>query len=136
MLETIRKYAAEQLAVSEDQYTAVRDRHQDFYVTLAERAAPLLEGVDQQDWVQVLELDHQNLRAAFNWAHGRGDADTAQRMVAALFWYLVIGGRIREGQKLCRLALELDGASPGVRAPALTAAIQVGQLAHDFSFGS
>jgi DNA-binding CsgD family transcriptional regulator/tetratricopeptide (TPR) repeat protein len=136
MLETIRQYAAEQLAVSEDQYAAVRDRHQDFYLALAERAAPLLEGVDQQDRVQVLELDHQNLRAAFNWAHGRGDAETAQRIVAALFWYLVIGGRVREGQKLCRLALELDGAPPGVRARALTAAIQVAQLAYDFSFGS
>jgi predicted ATPase len=132
MLETIRQYAAEQLEASGGR-DDVRDCHRAFYIRLAEESAPRLEGGEQEDVADLLELDRQNLRAAFDWAHSQGDADSACRMVGSLFWYWIIRGHMGEAQKLSRMALELDGASPETRARALVGTAQLAQLRYDLS---
>ena len=49
------------------------------------------------------------MRAAFDWAHAAGDADSALRFVVALFWYWVIRGRLGEGAKVELSELDAEG---------------------------
>ncbi|MEO6206897.1 MAG: hypothetical protein ABIP77_02935, partial [Candidatus Limnocylindrales bacterium] len=86
MLETIREYAAEMLAAG-DQGAAIHRRHGAAFLDLAQRAAPQLTGKEQRAWLDRLERDHDNLRAALDWAAG-SDPPVAARMAAALwrFW--------------------------------------------------
>ena len=86
MLETIREYAAEMLAGG-GQGTQIQGRHATAFLDLAQRAAPNLTGSDQRSWLDRLERDHDNLRAALEWAI-EYDPAVAGRMAFALwrFW--------------------------------------------------
>jgi hypothetical protein len=76
MLETLREYGAEQLeAVGE---TAVlRRQHAEFYLAVAERVEQELEGAHRAVWVDRLEAEHDNLRAALAWCREERDRDSA-----------------------------------------------------------
>ncbi len=67
MLETIREYAAEMLA-NDGEEDDIRHRHAEAFLDLARRAAPELSGAEQRTWLDRLERDHDNLRAALDWA--------------------------------------------------------------------
>ena len=110
MLETIRDFAAEQLAGSGDLDT-LRRRHAMAYLTLAERAAPSLTTSDQRTWLDRLSRDHDNLRAVHVWALEAGDAAVGLRLVTALWRFWQIRGHLVEGKS------RADGASaiPGAR---------------------
>jgi predicted ATPase/DNA-binding CsgD family transcriptional regulator len=86
-LETPREYAAERLRET-DEETVLRERHRDWIIALAERAQPELTGPDQEIWLERLERDRENLRAAKRWADARGDSEAVVRLGAALcqFW--------------------------------------------------
>ena len=63
-LETIREYARERLEAS-DEATVVREQHAAYYLALAETAAHDLEqGSAQVSWLERLEVEHDNRRAA------------------------------------------------------------------------
>lgn len=66
MLETIRTYAQEQLIKSGD-YAREKDRHLTYFLALAEQAAPELTGREQIAWLDRLENEYDNLRAALAW---------------------------------------------------------------------
>src|SRR5207249_12238888 len=67
MLETVRQYARDRL-LEAGEAAAVRDRHRDWFVALAERAEPRLRwGAKQVTWMDRLETEHGNLRAALEW---------------------------------------------------------------------
>lgn len=66
MLDTIRDYARARLVESGD-YAREKDRHLAYFLALAERAAPDLTGRDQIAWLDRLESEHDNLRAALAW---------------------------------------------------------------------
>jgi tetratricopeptide (TPR) repeat protein len=66
MLETLREYAAEQLA-AEDR-AVLRQQHAEYYLALAEQAAAHLQGHDQMTWLDRLEADHDNFRAVLAWS--------------------------------------------------------------------
>jgi non-specific serine/threonine protein kinase len=91
MSETLREYGLERLAASGDEQ-AVRDRHADWYLTLAGQFAPSREHTQQPelDAVERLEPEHGNVRAALAWLEAsHRDADLmllAMRMRS--FWYL------------------------------------------------
>ncbi len=111
MLETIHEYAAEQLEAS-GEAEAVRRRHAAYFLAMAEVAEPHLQGAEQRSWLDRLELDHDNLRAALQWTLGSGEADMALRLSAALgeFWWP--RGFISEGRRWLEGALELPGTAP------------------------
>jgi tetratricopeptide (TPR) repeat protein len=101
----------------------VQRRHADYFVALAERAAPELHGARQDYWSARLRVEHDNLRTALAWSLGGADAELGLRLVGALrdFWYYF--GHIAEGGRWAERALESAGdAPPTLRAKALNAA--------------
>jgi predicted ATPase/DNA-binding CsgD family transcriptional regulator len=95
MLETIREYAAEQLAEG-GEVNLVRTGHRDHYLALAETAEPALSSLGQGRWLSRLTSEHDNLRAALAWSRDRGEAEALARMVVALAWFWVIPHRYTE----------------------------------------
>src|SRR5438067_11561928 len=67
LLETVRQYGRDRL-VEAGSSEATRDRHLRFCVLLAEEAEPKLRGFEQKRWAARLESEHDNLRAALEWA--------------------------------------------------------------------
>jgi predicted ATPase len=86
MLETIREYALECLTQAGELELA-QQRHLGYYLALAEQAEPHLSTADQLLWLDRLEQDHANLRAALAWAIDHDPAG-ALRLAGALaeFW--------------------------------------------------
>ena len=91
LLETIRQYARERLDASDDP-GAVRRRHADHYVALAEAAGPHLRGREHLEWTSVVERDIDNFRAALDWAVETPSPEHGLRLVASL----AVGGRTEE----------------------------------------
>lgn len=94
MLETIREYAGERLAEDEENGTGsevqvIRKRHAAYYMGLAERATAQLTGIDQAVWMDRLEREHDNFRAALQWTIGEDEAEMAARLGGSLwrFWW-------------------------------------------------
>ena len=122
MLETIREYAAERLEVSGDA-EVMRRRHAEYFVALAEQAAPELVGPRQVVWLERLEREHDNLRTALGWLLARGAAEPALRLAGSLGRFWDIRGHLSEGRRWQEEALALRGdTDPIVRATALFAA--------------
>jgi predicted ATPase/DNA-binding SARP family transcriptional activator len=67
MLEPVRAYALERFMERPDA-EALRRRHCEYYVGLAERSESALRGPDQMTWLHRLRADHANLRAAVLWS--------------------------------------------------------------------
>jgi predicted ATPase/class 3 adenylate cyclase len=98
LLETIRQYGFEKLAeTSEGQ--VVRARHRDFYLGFAEDAEPRLQGPEQVAWLQRLEADHDNLRAALRWSLDCDETEAALRLGSALALFWDTHGYVREGRE-------------------------------------
>ena len=98
LLETIRQYGFEKLAeTSEGQ--VVRARHRDFYLGFAEDAEPRLQGPEQVAWLQRLEADHDNLRAALRWSLDCDETESALRLGSALSLFWDTHGYVREGRE-------------------------------------
>lgn len=87
MLETIWEYALERLEVR-GEAEPVRAQHATYYLSLAEEAEPELQGAQQVEWIERLEADHDNLRAALGWFLQRGQVEQELQLAGALqrFW--------------------------------------------------
>ncbi len=118
MLETVREYAGEQLRAAGEE-PEVRERHAAVHAALAGDAAPHLTQADQAHWVERLDAEHPNLRAALRWALDVGDADAALELSADLWRYWQLRGRLEEGRDWLTRALDLDGSAPTLRIRAL-----------------
>jgi predicted ATPase/DNA-binding XRE family transcriptional regulator len=88
MLEPVRQYALEKLEESTEA-EEIRRRHAAFFLALAERAEPELRGPTQVQWLNQLDRENDNLRAAMGWALSTGNVETAARIGWALwaFWW-------------------------------------------------
>lgn len=96
MLETIRLYASERLQ-EVGQLGAVRARHREYFVRLAEEAAPHVEGPDEVRWLARLDEEHDNFRAALSGSVPGSCGATSLRLCCALNRYWIIRGHWREG---------------------------------------
>lgn len=127
LLYTVRQYSQEKLLESGES-PATNRRHQDWFLSLAERAEPLLRGPDETSWLNRLEAEHDNFRSAFASSQAAGESEEGLRLAAALgfFWY--IRGYLSEGRGRLQAALLRSGSSlPSGKAKALVAA---GRLAY------
>ncbi len=130
MLETIREFGVELLEES-GELPALQKRHADWCTELALTAAPELTGTDQATWLEVLETEHDNLRAALAWCLIESPAHAA-RMAAALWRFWWIRGYVREGRSWLQRVLELsDEVCPAERAAALYAAAELSEALSD-----
>jgi tetratricopeptide (TPR) repeat protein len=122
LLETLREYGAEHLEPEER--TAVADRHASYYLALTERAKPELAGEDPVAWLDRLEREHDNLRAALAWLEARGRVEEALRLGGALGWFWARRYYWREGREYLARLLALPGteARTATRAKALQVA--------------
>jgi predicted ATPase/class 3 adenylate cyclase len=88
MLELLREFGLEQLqADGEKEATCLR--HAKFFLALAEEAETKLESSEQVDWINRMEEEHDNLRAALEWsksANGAGDICLRLAGTLGLFW--------------------------------------------------
>jgi predicted ATPase len=121
MLVTIRDYAMERLAAGPEAQD-IRRRHFAAYLALAERAAPELQGNDQRRWLDLVELEHDNMRAALECAISGKRADDATRLVFALWRFWQVRGHLREGLAWAERVLALEPGDPRLRLRALEAA--------------
>jgi non-specific serine/threonine protein kinase len=126
MLETIREFAAEQLARLSEAAT-VRAAHAYFVLAFCQDAAPRLTGPDVKSWLDRLDLELGNIRAALDWFEEH-DRVAGLRLGAALWEFWERRGHFAEGRDRLRAALK-GAATPTVeRIQALNAA---GELAID-----
>ena len=121
MLVTIRDYAMERLVASGEE-AAIRRRHADTYVAFAEVAAPELQGKDQKRWLDLVERDHDNFRAALEFSIDAPHPDDASRLLAALWRFWQVRGYLREGFAYAERILALSFDSTPSRLRALEAA--------------
>jgi hypothetical protein len=94
ILETVRQYAREKLLES-GEGEAIRDRHVSAYLELVEEAEPKIRSADQPLWLDRLEEEIDNLRAALEWSRER-EAENCLRLASALWRFCDIRGYWRE----------------------------------------
>jgi len=124
MQATVGEYARERLALSDDA-ELTRCRHADWAAALADEGAAGLEDAGQVEWLERLDAEQDNMRAALRWAVDQQQATVAARLLGSLQWYWLRRGRHREarGWSGAVLALvEQARPEPVVRATALRAA--------------
>jgi predicted ATPase/transcriptional regulator with XRE-family HTH domain len=120
LLETIREYALDRLAERGEE-GEIRRRHAEYCLALVEEADPHLRTAGQGAWLERLEAERGNLRAALAWAiEGPGQAELGLRLVGGFWWFWTVRGCLSEGRYWAGKALEKgEGAPPGCRARVL-----------------
>ena len=98
LLDTIREFARERLE-GRGEASEIRRRHCVEFLALAERAAPELAGDHQRTWLDRLEREHDNIRAALDAAEASDDADTALRLAFAMWRFWQKRGHLPEARR-------------------------------------
>jgi predicted ATPase len=132
LLETIRLYAGQRLVESGDA-AAIRHRHAEFFVALAERAEPELAAAPGPRWLARLEREHDDLRAALGWLDATGSAEDFLRLVTALTLFWELQGHLPEGGRWFARALAQEGPASPIGARALWGATHVAMYGDDFA---
>ncbi len=127
MLETVHEYARERLEES-GEIEEIKRAHAEYFLALAEEAEAELRGPEAAKWLERLEVEHDNMRAALTWALEREKVELGLRLAAALYQFWWSRGYYGEGRRWLEEALAKDGRAPAARIKALTA---VGRLADD-----
>jgi predicted ATPase/DNA-binding XRE family transcriptional regulator len=96
LLETIRQYARERLRES-GQETPVRERHLKYFMSWAEEVEPKLRGSEQIPWMDRLETEHDNIRAALDWSLTGGDPQVGLRLADVMYWFWGPRAFLQEG---------------------------------------
>ncbi len=121
MLRTIRDYGLERLT-GDAQIEPMRERHAGFYLALAEAAQLATRGSAQEQWLETLEVEHDNLREALQWSLDTGHFDTAVRLTIALWPFWQLRGHYAEGRQWLTEVLSHPIAEASRRADVLTGA--------------
>jgi non-specific serine/threonine protein kinase len=126
LLETIRQYARDRL-IDAGESESVRDRHFDWFLELAEWVEPELIGPEQVAWLDRLETDHDNFRAALAWGLDSRPAVEGLRLAGALWRLWHVRDRQTEGLDWLRRTLTAPGAeiATTARAKALQGVVEL-----------
>jgi predicted ATPase/tetratricopeptide (TPR) repeat protein/DNA-binding XRE family transcriptional regulator len=135
MLETIREYALERLAASGEE-SMIRRQHARYFLTVAEQAAAELTGPRRADWLNRLEDEHDNLRAALRWTADHREVRIGLRLAVTLAQFWELRGYLSEGRRwLTELLAIAADEEPQLQATALriagsrTFALDIGSAA-------
>jgi predicted ATPase/class 3 adenylate cyclase len=121
LLDTVRQYGRDKL-VESGEAPAARTRHMEWFLALAEEAAPELHTAAQAVWLPRLDAELDNLRAAIDWACADTRTEAALRLSIALWWYWTIRSHTTEGSDWFNRTLALPSGPAPVRALATGAA--------------
>lgn len=123
LLETVRQYGRERLR-ERGEAQSFRGRHLSHFLSLAEEAKEKIQGPEQAAWLEILETEHDNLRAALEWCLEEKEAQAGLRLAGALERFWGVRGHLSEGRKRLLAALSVPGAEEPTqaRAAALSAA--------------
>lgn len=134
MLETIREYGREKLdeAAETEQ---LRQRHCDFFIAFAEKADANLKGAQHLEWLDRLDAEHDNLRAALQWTLKARDVRATLRLAGTLSWFWERRSYLSEGRCWLEWALTVvDSSVPtSVQAKALYGAAYLARALGDFA---
>jgi predicted ATPase/DNA-binding SARP family transcriptional activator len=134
LLETVRQYSLEKLEVA-GEMAAVRDRHLAWHTALGEEAVVHLRGHAQLLWLDRLEREHDNLRAALQWSVADPRRSVAALRLAGAIWPLwALRGYAREGRRWLEQTLAAGAAAPAdLRARAHHSAAELALLQGDYA---
>ncbi len=135
MLETIREFGLEQLA-QKNELEAVQRAHADYYLSLAEETEQHLTGREQKAWLNRLEREQDNLRAALRWGIELHEANFVLRLAGALWQYWNLRGQWSEGRRWLEEALAVASGADvtmALRARVLYAAATLMRYQYDFA---
>lgn len=129
LLETVRQYCRERLAEA-GETEALSERHAAWCLELVQQADGELQRADQQDWLNRLDTEHDNLRAALDWTVQAASAGTspnaaeqAFRMAVGLWRFWWMRGHLGQGRTWLERVLALpDEVFPRLRPRARTGA--------------
>ena len=128
MLETLREYAYAQL-VARGEDAALAEQHAAYFLAFAEQAEPLLWSAQQHVWYQRLIVEQGNFRAALHWWRSSDSYAEVARLGAALCWFWLKHGHLRDEMPLLEWALaeterRRAATAPSVRVKALYSVAQ------------
>jgi predicted ATPase/DNA-binding CsgD family transcriptional regulator len=146
MLETLREFGAEQLEARQET-VAVRDRHALYYLEFGERARARLRGPDAVRWLEHLDAEHDNLRAAIDWGKDRAalpilaeqeyaslsGIELASRIALALTWYWAFRCLMRQAREWNDRLLAIAQPNTSAHARLLTMKLIVTSFMNDLA---
>ncbi len=128
MLMTVREYGLECLRES-GEAEETHQAHAQHYLALAEEAEQRQSGGEQAIWLERLEREHDNFRAALLWLNNHQKSELMLHLSAALYWFWSVRGYGSEGYLWLEKSLTVgEGVTASVRAKALNNA---GALAYN-----
>ena len=95
LLETIREYALEKLAESQDKIN-IQNKHLEYFVRFAEEGDRKIKGAEQVAWFDKLEDEYNNMHAALKWALESENREAGLRLSTSLVYFWFVHGHIRE----------------------------------------
>lgn len=110
LLETIRRYAWKKLSETEeaDGVEKIRNRHLDYFLRLAERAEPELRGAGQIEWLNRLEVEHDNIRVALEGSLHDQKIEQGLALAGTLWWFWHIRNYRHEGADWLERMLSIE----------------------------
>ena len=132
MLHVVREFAYSRLVESAEE-GHYRSRHMKVFREMVRESDSEFETAARLKWLDRLSADHDNIRAALDWAVATGDADSALTLVAGMWRYWQTRGPLPEAQDRVDQALAIHGDSPVLRAHALEAAGSIAYWRGDFA---
>jgi predicted ATPase/class 3 adenylate cyclase len=125
LLETIRQYAGEKLMDS-GEADRVRQRHFAFFLELAQRATDAFDGPFVLEWLDRIEAEHDNVRAALDWSADASPPDYAG-LAGAMAGFWDTRGHFTEGFARLEHAIAAHATPDETR---LRALIGAGEMAY------
>ena len=119
----LHQYTQEKLEADRPRFEQLQEKHFDYFLSLTEQAEPLLDSPEQILWLERLERNHDNFRAALSYALTCDSADRALSLTGRLWWFWYVRGYYTEGRGWLEKALaQPASASLQTRAQAIEGA--------------
>ncbi|HEY2595204.1 MAG TPA: AAA family ATPase, partial [Chloroflexota bacterium] len=113
MLETVREYARERL-VEAGELDLMRRQHAQYFLCGADVAVAEVQMRHQSVWLQSLEAENENLRAALTWCEETLSPELGLAAAPLLAWFWTVRGRVAEGRRQLTALMRLADAAPAL----------------------